>query len=71
MANNNNNNSNNNNNQHQDDVVDSKHVVLLHTLPSGSIGIRAEEAVYRQYNSCVDFTFKTDQQYQNASKLVS
>lgn len=61
----------NNNNDHQgsNDVLDTKHVVLLHTLPSGSIGIRAEEAVYRQYNSCVDFTFKTDQQYQNARRL--
>ena len=60
----------NNHHQGSNDVLDTKHVVLLHTLPSGSIGIRAEEAVYRQYNSCVDFTFKTDQQYQNASKLL-
>ena len=63
-------NNNDNNHQGSNDVLDTKHVVLLHTLPSGSIGIRAEEAVYRQYNSCVDFTFKTDQQYQNASKLL-
>lgn len=49
-----------------DGVVPS---VLLHTLPCGVSGARAEEAVYRQYNSCVDFTFKSDQQYVNARRL--
>ena len=33
-------------------------LALLHMLPSGLQGIRAEEPAYRQYNSCVDFTFQ-------------
>lgn len=33
-------------------------VVLLHTLPPGRHGVRSEEAAFRQYNSCVDFSFQ-------------
>ena len=32
--------------------------VLLHTVPRSAADIDAEEAVWRQYNSCVDFSFK-------------
>lgn len=32
--------------------------VLLHTVPHSAADIDAEEAVWRQYNSCVDFTFQ-------------
>ena len=43
-------------------------VVLLHTLPPGLQGVRSEEAVFRQYNSCVDFTFQ--ERRGNASELT-
>lgn len=32
--------------------------VLLHTVPRSAAAIDAEEAVWRQYNSCVDFSFQ-------------
>ena len=43
-------------------------MVLLHTLPPGTDGPRAEEAVFRQYNSCVDFTFQ-ERRGHNAREL--
>lgn len=32
--------------------------VLLHTVPRSAADIDAEEAAWRQYNSCVDFSFQ-------------
>lgn len=32
--------------------------VLLHTVPRSAAAIDTEEAVWRQYNSCVDFSFQ-------------
>ena len=32
--------------------------VLLHTVPRSADDVDAEEAVWRQYNSCVDFSFQ-------------
>ena len=32
--------------------------VLLHTVPHSAADVDTEEAVWRQYNSCVDFSFQ-------------